>query len=143
MAVFPALGFSPVDGQGCAGGKCGVTTTLTPNSGPTGTQVTVLIESGTYPLDGKYEIWWSKSPNMSGGDLNGDGSDPTAVKLAEGWNERLKQSMSLSLSVPQASNGTHYFHYIKAGRATQMLNFAFSVTPCLLYNLTLPTTERV
>jgi len=131
IAAFPALAPWSVDGQGCAGGKCGVTTTLTPNSGPTGTQVTILIESGTYPLDGKYEIWWSKSATMVGGSADGDNSDPTAVKLAEGWNERLKQSMSLSLSVPQASNGTHYFHYIKAGRASQMLNFAFNVTPGL------------
>jgi hypothetical protein len=132
IAAVPALAPSPVDGQGCAGGKCGVTTTLTPNSGPTGTQVTILIESGTYPLDGKYEIWWSKSATMTGGgSSDSDNSDPTAVKLAEGWNERLKQSMSLNLSVPQASNGTHYFHYIKAGRASQMLNFAFNVTPGL------------
>jgi len=133
IAVFPALASSPVEGQGCAGGKCGVTTTLTPNSGPTGTQVTLLIESGTYPLDGKYEIWWSKTPTMSGsGSADSDNADPTAVKLAEGWNERLKQSMSLSLSVPQAANGTNYFHYIKAGRSSQMLNFAFTVTPGLV-----------
>jgi len=132
IALFPALAPSPVDGQGCAGGKCGITTTLTPNSGPTGTQVSILIESGTYPLDGKYEIWFSKSATMSGASTDeGDGSDPTAVKLAEGWNERLKQSMSLSLSVPQAVNGTNYFHYIKAGRDT-MINFAFNVTPGLI-----------
>ncbi len=129
IAVLPALGPVPVEGQGCAGGKCGVTTTLTPNSGPTGTQVTILIESGTYPLDGKYEIWWSKSANMNSADIGSENIDPTAVKLAEGWNERLKQSMTVSLSVPPASSGTNYFHYIKAGRATQMLNFAFTVTP--------------
>jgi len=133
IAALPALAPSPVEGQGCAGGKCGVTTTLTPNSGPTGTQVSILIESGTYPLDGKYEIWFSKSATMSGSSTaDSDGSDPTAVKLAEGWNERLKQSMSLSLSVPQAVNGTNYFHYIKAGRSSQMLNFAFTVTPGLV-----------
>ncbi|MDD5648238.1 MAG: hypothetical protein PHY03_04830 [Dehalococcoidia bacterium] len=134
IALLPVLGPSPVEGQGCAGGKCGITTTLTPNSGPTGTQVSIMIESGTYPLDGKYEIWFSKSATMAVGssDPDSDGSDPTAVKLAEGWNERLKQSMSLSLSVPQAVNGTNYFHYIKAGRAAQMINFAFNVTPGLV-----------
>jgi hypothetical protein len=133
IALSPSLCPSPVEGQGCAGGKCGITTTLTPNSGPTGTQVTILIESGTYPLDGKYEIWFSKTPTMTGASTEeADGTDPTAVKLAEGWNERLKQSMSLSLSVPQAVNGTNYFHYIKAGRATQMINFAFNVTPSLV-----------
>ena len=132
-APLAALVPLAVEGQGCVGGKCGVTTTLTPNSGPTGTPVTILIESGTYPLDGKYEIWWSKSANMTGGtDPNGDNSDPTAVKLAEGWNERLKQSMTVSLSVPPASAGTNYFHYMKAGRATQMLNFSFTVTPGLV-----------
>jgi len=40
--------------------------------------------------------------------------------------------MDVSLSVPQAGNGTNYFHYIKAGRSTQMLNFAFMVTPGLI-----------
>ncbi|MCX6006262.1 MAG: hypothetical protein NTZ34_03260 [Chloroflexi bacterium] len=114
----------PVDAQGCAGGKCGVTTTLTPSSGPTGSQVTVSISSGAYPLDGKYEIWWSKSPTMS--------DDPTTVKLGEGWNERLKQSISLTISVPEATSGTNYFHYIKAGRTEQMLNFAFQVTPTII-----------
>jgi hypothetical protein len=134
IAAFPALMPASVEGQGCAGGKCGITTTLTPNSGPTGTQVSILIESGTFPLDGKYEIWFSKSATMSVGssDPESDGTDPTAVKLAEGWNERLKQSMSVSLSVPQATNGTNYFHYIKAGRASQMINFAFNVTPSLV-----------
>jgi len=28
-----------VQAQGCAGGQCGITTTCSPNSGPTGTQV--------------------------------------------------------------------------------------------------------
>ena len=116
----------PVEGQGCtvdgsANDNCGVTVTLTPNSGPTGTPVTIFIESGTYPLDGNYAIWWSKTPNMSS-------DDPTAVKLTEGWNERLKQSISVSLSVPAASAGTNYFHYIKSGHSSQMLNFAFTVT---------------
>jgi len=138
LAICPALGSSPVEGQGSCtvggsgGGKCGVTATLTPNSGPTGTAVTILIESGAYPLDGKYEMWWSKSANMTGGDVNSEGTDPTAVKLAEGFNERMKQSMIVSLSVPPASAGTNYFHFIKAGRASQMLNFAFSVTPGLV-----------
>jgi len=137
IAVLPVLAISPVEGQGCtvggaSGGKCGVTATLTPNSGPTGTAVTVMIESGAYPLDGKYEIWWSKTASMAGSDINSDGSDPTAVKLAEGFNERMKQSMMVSLSVPPASAGTNYFHYIKAGRTAQMLNFAFTVTPGLV-----------
>lgn len=133
LAPLAALAPLPVEGQGCAGGKCGITTTLTPNSGPTGTAVTILIESGTYPLDGNYEIWFSKSPTMQGNsDPNSDNSDPTAIKLATGWNERLKQSMSLSLSVPPACAGTNYFHYIKAGRATQMINFSFTVTPGLV-----------
>jgi len=133
IAPLAALAPLAVEGQGCAGGKCGITTTLSPSSGPTGTPVTILIESGTYPLDGNYEIWWSKSPTMSGGsDPNSDNADPTAVKLAQGWNERLKQSMSVSLSVPAASAGTNYFHFIKAGRATQMLNFAFTITPGLV-----------
>jgi len=112
------------DAQGCAGGKCGITTTLSPNSGPTGTQVLMSISSGAYPLDGKYEIWWSKSPTMS--------DDPTAVKLAEGYNERLKQTLTLTISVPEASNGANYFHYIKAGRSEQMMNFAFQVTPSIV-----------
>ena len=112
------------DAQGCAGGKCGITTTLSPNSGPTGTQVLMSISSGAYPLDGKYEIWWSKSPTMS--------DDPTAVKLAEGYNERLKQTLTLTISVPEASNGANYFHYIKAGRSEQMMNFAFQVTPAIV-----------
>ena len=132
LAPVAALAPLPVEGQGCAGGKCGVTTTLTPNSGPTGTPVTILIESGAYPLDGKYEIWWSKSATMSGGSANSDGSDPTAIKVAEGSNERMKQSMTVSLSVPPASAGTNYFHYIKSGRSAQMLNFAFTVTPGLI-----------
>ncbi len=133
LAPMAALVPLPVEGQGCAGGKCGITTTLTPNSGPTGTAVTILIESGTYPLDGNYEIWFSKTPTMQGNsDPNSDNSDPTAVKLATGWNERLKQSMSLSLSVPPASAGTNYFHFIKAGRASQMINFSFTVTPSLV-----------
>ncbi|MFA5401173.1 MAG: hypothetical protein WC359_12070 [Dehalococcoidia bacterium] len=133
IALLPALAPLPVEGQGCAGGKCGITTTLTPNSGPTGTQVTILIESGSYPLDGNYEIWFSKTATMSGSATgDDDGSDPTAVMLADGWNERLKQSMTVSLSVPQAVNGTNYFHYIKAGRAAQMINFAFNVTPGLV-----------
>ena len=132
LAPLSALAPWPVDAQGCAGGKCGITTTLSPNSGPTGTSVTLMIESGAYPLDGKYEIWWSKTPSMSNSDPNSDGTDPTAVKLAEGWNERLKQSVSVPLSVPAAVAGTNYFHYVKAGRATQMLNFAFTVTPGLI-----------
>jgi hypothetical protein len=135
LAPIAALAPLPVEGQGsctvggASGGKCGVTATLTPSSGPTGTAVTILIESGAYPLDGKYELWWSKSATMSGGSVEGEGTDPTAVKLAEGFNERMKQSMTVSLSVPQASAGTNYFHYIKAGRSAQMLNFAFTVTP--------------
>ena len=112
------------DAQGCAGGKCGITTTCSPNSGPTGTQVLMSISSGAYPLDGKYEIWWSKSPTMS--------DDPTAIKLAEGFNERLKQTLSVTISVPEASNGTNYFHYIKAGRTEQMMNFSFQVTPAII-----------
>jgi hypothetical protein len=119
VLIIPAT----ADAQGCAGGKCGITTTCSPNSGPTGTQVLMSISSGAYPLDGKYEIWWSKSPNMS--------EDPTSVKLAEGFNERLKQSLSVTISVPEASNGTNYFHYIKAGRTEQMMNFAFTVTPTI------------
>jgi hypothetical protein len=113
-----------VEAQGCAGGKCGITTTLTPSSGPTGSQVIISISSGAYPLDGKYEIWWSKSPTMS--------DDPTTVKLGEGFNERLKQSVSMTISVPEATNGTNYFHFIKAGRTEQMLNFAFQVTPTII-----------
>lgn len=128
LALFTAavIGLSPlqVDAQGCAGGKCGITTTLSPSSGPTGSQVQMAISSGAYPLDGKYEIWWSKGPTMS--------DDPTTVKVAEGFNERLKQSISVTISIPEASNGTNYFHYIKAGRAEQMLNFAFQVTPSVI-----------
>ncbi len=133
LAPVAALAPLAVDGQGCAGGKCGITTTLTPNSGPTGTAVTMLIESGAYPLDGKYEIWWSKTATMSGASTaDGENTDPTAVKLAEGWNERMKQSMTVNLSIPPASAGTNYLHYIKAGRTSQMLNFAFTVTPGLV-----------
>jgi len=84
----------------------------------------MTITSGAYPLDGKYEIWWSKSPTMS--------DDPTMVKLAEGYNERLKQSLSVTISVPEATNGTNYFHYIKAGRTEQMMNFAFTITPAMI-----------
>jgi hypothetical protein len=124
LAVSAAFIPLPVDAQGCAGGKCGVTATLTPSSRPTGSQVIITISSGAYPLDGKYEIWWSKTPTMS--------DDPTTVKLGEGWNERLKQSLSMTISVPEASNGTNYFHYIKAGRTEQMMNFAFQVTPSML-----------
>jgi hypothetical protein len=124
VAAFSMLLPLPVNAQGCAGGKCGITTTLTPNSGPTGSQVQMSISSGAYPLDGKYEIWWSKNPTMS--------DDPTAVKVAEGFNERLKQSINVSIAVPEASNGTNYFHYIKAGRAEQMLNFAFQVTASVI-----------
>ena len=123
LAAFTALMPLQVDAQGCAGGKCGVTTTLTPSSGPTGSQVIISISSGAYPLDGKYEIWWSKSPTMS--------DDPTTVKLGEGFNERLKQSVSMTISVPEATSGTNYFHFIKAGRSEQMLNFAFQVTPSI------------
>ena len=110
--------------QGCAGGKCGITSTLSPNTGPTGTQVNLSIQSGAYPLDGKYEIWFSKSPTMA--------DDPTTVKVAEGWNQRLQQSVSINISVPEASNGTNYFHFIKSGRAEQMINFSFTVTPSLI-----------
>lgn len=120
VLIIPAT----ADAQGCAGGKCGITTTCSPNSGPTGTQVLMSISSGAYPLDGKYEIWWSKSPTMS--------DDPTSVKLAEGFNERLKQTLSVTVSVPEASNGTNYFHYIKSGRTEQMMNFAFSITPAMI-----------
>jgi hypothetical protein len=123
LAAFSALMPLPVDAQGCAGGKCGITTTLTPSSGPTGSQVVISISSGAYPLDGNYEIWWSKSPTMS--------DDPTTVKLGEGFNERLKQSVNMTVSVPEAPSGTNYFHFIKAGRAEQMLNFAFQVTPSI------------
>jgi hypothetical protein len=114
----------PVEAQGCAGGKCGITTTLSPSTGPTGSQVNLSIQSGAYPLDGKYEVWFSKSPTMA--------DDPTAVKCAEGWNQRLQQSVSINLSVPEGSNGTNYFHFIKAGRAEQMINFSFTVTPALM-----------
>jgi hypothetical protein len=134
LAPLAALIPLPVDAQGgCAGGKCGVTTILTPNSGPTGTAVTLLIESGAYPLGGNYAIWWSKTATMTGGgDPNGDNSDPTAVKLAEGRNDNLQKSMSVSLSVPPASAGTNYFHFIRAVGASSMLNFAFTVTPGLI-----------
>jgi hypothetical protein len=84
----------------------------------------ISISSGAYPLDGKYEIWWSKQATLS--------DDPTSVKLAEGFNERLKQSISVTISVPEGSNGTNYFHYIKAGRSEQMMNFAFQVTPSII-----------
>jgi hypothetical protein len=124
LAAFSALMPLPVDAQGCAGGKCGITTTLTPSSGPTGSQVIISISSGAYPLDGKYEVWWSKSPTMS--------DDPTTVKVGEGWNERLKQSVSMTVSVPEATGGTNYFHFIKAGRTEQMLNFAYQVTPSII-----------
>jgi hypothetical protein len=124
IAAFTVVTPLAVDAQGCAGGKCGITTTLTPSSGPTGSQVMLSISSGAYPLDGKYEIWWSKSPTMS--------DDPTSVKVAEGFNERLKQSINVSISIPEASNGTNYFHYIKAGRSEQMLNFAFQITPAIV-----------
>ncbi len=120
-ALIPAL---PVDGQGCAGGKCGITSTLSPNTGTTGTQVNLSIQSGAYPLDGKYEIWFSKSPTMS--------DDPTAVKVAEGWNQRLQQSVSINISIPEASNGANYFHYIPSGRAEQMINFSCIITPSLI-----------
>jgi len=128
FALFAGLSSAlihlPVDAQGCAGGKCGITTTLTPSSGTCGSQVNLSIQSGAFPLDGKYEIWWSKSANMS--------DDPTSLKIAEGWNERLKQSVSIDIAVPEASNGTNYFHYIKAGRTEQMLNFSYMVTPSLV-----------
>lgn len=122
-AVMAGLTPLPVDAQGCAGGNCGITTTITPSAGPTGSQVNMTITSGAYPLDGRYEIWWSKSPTMS--------DDPTAVKMAEGWNERMKQTFSVSVSIPEATNGLSYFHYIKAGRTEQMMNFAFQVTPSI------------
>jgi hypothetical protein len=124
--ALPALPALPVEAQGCAGGKCGITTTLSPNAGPTGTQVNLSIQSGAYPLDGKYEVWFSKSPSMA--------DDPTATKVAEGFNQRLQQSVSIDISVPAASSGTNYFHFIKAGRAEQMINFNFTVTPSLLLN---------
>ena len=128
LALCAVLIPIPVQAQGgCAGGKCGVTTTITPNAGPPGTQVNIRIESGAYPLDGKYEIWWSKTPTMQA-------EDPTVIKLAEGWNERLQKTMELSLSIPEASNGTSYLHYIKSGRAEQMMNFVFQVTPALITN---------
>ena len=124
LLAFTAVMPVAVEAQGCAGGKCGITTTLTPSSGPTGSQVIISISSGAYPLDGNYEIWWSKSPTMS--------DDPTTVKLGQGFNERLKQSVSMTVAVPEAPNGTNYFHFIKAGRAEQMLNFAFQVTPSII-----------
>ncbi|MGA2159109.1 MAG: hypothetical protein WB588_02025 [Dehalococcoidia bacterium] len=122
-ALTPAL---PVDAQGCAGGKCGITTTLSPSTGPTGSQVNLSIQSGAYPLDGNYEVWFSKSPTMA--------DDPTAVRVAQGFNQRLQQSVSIDISVPEASSGTNYFHFIKAGRAEQMINFSFTVTPSLFLN---------
>jgi hypothetical protein len=126
LALCAVLIPIPVQAQGgCVGGKCGVTATVTPNSGPSGTQITIRLESGAYPLDGKYEIWWSKTPTMQS-------DDPTVVKLAEGWNQRMQKSMELSLSIPEASNGTSYLHYIKSGRSEQMMNFAFQVTPGLI-----------
>lgn len=111
---------------GCAGGDCGPTMDLNPNYGPTGTEVTINVTTGAFPLDGKYEIWWSKNSNMS--------DDPTAVKLAEGYNERLKQAFLITLAVPEASFGANYFHYIRPGHNEQMLNFAFTVTPSIIIN---------
>jgi hypothetical protein len=122
-ALIPAL---PVEAQGCAGGKCGITTTLSPSSGPTGSQVNLSIQSGAYPLDGNYEIWFSKTPMVD--------NDPTAVKVAEGNNPRLVQNVSINISVPEASYGTNYFHFIKAGQGEQMINFSFTVTPTLILN---------
>ena len=121
--ALPIFSAAAVEGQGCAGGKCGITTTLSPSSGPTGSQVNLSIVSGAYPLDGNYDVWFSKSPTMS--------DDPTAVKVAEGFNQRLQQSVSIDLSVPEASAGTNYFHFIKAGQAEQMINFTFMVTPSI------------
>jgi len=137
LALCSALIAAPVDvqAQGCAGGACGITTTVSPNSGPTGTQVTLSISSGAYPLGGNYAIWWSKTPNMSGNAQSSDPDqqgDPTAVKLAEGSNPKLSQNFNVSLSVPEACNGTNYFHFIRSGKAEQMMNFAFQVTPTLI-----------
>jgi hypothetical protein len=121
--ALPALSALPVDAQGCAGGKCGITTTLSPNAGPTGTQVNLSIQSGAYPLDGNYAVYFSKTPSMA--------DDNTTVKVAEGFNQRLQQSVSIDLSVPEGSAGTNYFHFIKSGRAEQMINFSYTVTPAL------------
>ena len=109
---------------GCSGGNCGPTMTLNPTSGPTGTEVTINVTTGSYPLDGRYEIWWSKFALMS--------DDATAVKVAEGYNERLTQIFNIKIAVPEASYGTSYFHYIKSGHNEQMLNFAFTVTPSII-----------
>ncbi len=119
FALFSAAitGLLPiaVDAQGCAGGKCGITTTLTPSSGPTGSQVQMSISSGSYPLDGKYEIWWSKTPTMS--------DDPTSIKVAEGWNERLKQTFTVSKCCAQRAGpipeATAAFHSLAPSRCVR------------------------
>jgi hypothetical protein len=102
-----------------------VTTTISPNAGPTGTQVSIHVETNSNQLGGKYEIWWSKSSTMQEG-------DPSMVKLAEGKNDLMARSMDISLSIPEASTGTSYLHFIRAGRAEQMMNFAFQVTPAIM-----------
>lgn len=126
LALCAVLIPLPVQAQGgCAGGKCGITTTISPNAGPAGTQVSIRIESNSNQLGGKYEIWWSKSATMQS-------DDPTMVKLAEGKNDLMARSMEISLGIPEAAAGTNYLHFIRAGRAEQMQNFAFQITPAIV-----------
>ncbi|MDD5313469.1 MAG: hypothetical protein PHO26_10580 [Dehalococcoidia bacterium] len=125
IALSMVLNAAPVQAGGCAGGQCGVTATITPPNGPVGTQVTITVQTGAFPLDGKYELWWSRSSNM-------DPNDVTVVKVAEGWNERQKMSFTTSLSIPSAPSGVNYIHYIKAGRTENMMNFSFTIIPDII-----------
>jgi len=106
--------------DGCEGGVCGTDTDLSPSSGTVGSQVTLSLESGVFPLDGDYEIWWSKWATFPTDDR---------VVVAEGNVATGGYQVTATFTVPEAIYGTNYIQFVRRKRPDDPVNLIFNVLP--------------
>ena len=83
--------------------------------------VVLTITSSSFPLDGSYQILWSKSPISTGGNY---------VLVAEDEVAKGSMEVTATFSIPEAAHGTNYIQFRRGWRPQDdPYNFIFNVLP--------------
>jgi len=100
------------------GGACPEVIGESENSGRVGTEATLTLVSGAFPLKGDYTVMWSKTPISE---------ETECVVVAEGRLDELTTELTFSFTIPEASYGTNYLQFRRAQRPEDPYGFIFNV----------------
>ncbi len=97
---------------------------MTPTSGPVGSQVTFVLSSSSFPVDGPFTVWWSKTPDF-------DVEQAIQVASGDPGKGNIFQ-ISATFTVPESPYATNYIRCIRAFRPDDLSDAVmFKVTPSL------------